>query len=196
MASTNLLDMAVSTSGATSPASAGSITTTFARDLVIFGVADQTPNTFGAPQGTWSALTTVSSNATIQDVWYQVVASTGTFAPSATEIASTAGMPRSRVPRALTTDRRSLTWSSPSPGRRHRGHPRRGSRRRRRSRRRGRRRRATRSRRPRSEPHRWSGPSLASSASRSASAPVFQLVQPRPSSRTAPCSPRNPYHCD
>ena len=85
MASTNLLDMTVSTSGATSPASAGSITTTFARDLVIFGIADQTPNTFGAPQGTWNALTSVSSIATIQDVWYQAVTTTGTFAPSATE---------------------------------------------------------------------------------------------------------------
>lgn len=85
MASTNLLDMAASTSGATSPASAGSITTTFARDLLIFGVADQTPNTFGTPQGTWNAFTAVSSNATIQDVWYQIVTSTGTFAPGVTE---------------------------------------------------------------------------------------------------------------
>lgn len=85
MASTNLLDVTASTSGATSPASAGSITTTFAHDLLIFGVADQTPNTFGVPQGTWNAFTTVSSNATIQEVWYQIVTGTGTFAPGVTE---------------------------------------------------------------------------------------------------------------
>jgi hypothetical protein len=85
MASTNLLDKTVSTSGTSSPAGAGSITTTSASELVIFGVGDQTPNTFGAPQGTWNALTTVSSNATVQDVWYLLAPATGTFAPGVSE---------------------------------------------------------------------------------------------------------------
>jgi len=85
MATTNLLDMALSTSGTTSPAGAGSITTSSAREIVIFGVGDQTPNTFGAPQGAWASLPTVTSNATVQSVWWQDLTAGATVAPTVTE---------------------------------------------------------------------------------------------------------------
>jgi hypothetical protein len=86
MATSNVLDATHASANSSSPASSGAIVTTTARDLVIFGVADGAPNTFGAPsQGTWSALTGVSSNVIVQSEWYQVVSATGTYNPQVTE---------------------------------------------------------------------------------------------------------------
>lgn len=88
MATSNLLDGASATSGTASPASAGTITTTTARDLVIFAVADSAPSTFGVPsQGPWSAMEAMTSAAIVQDEWYTVVDAPGTSDPQVTETA-------------------------------------------------------------------------------------------------------------
>jgi hypothetical protein len=79
-------DGAKSDSGTTSPASAGALSV-HARDLVIFGVGDQLPNTYGMPQGAWTALMPASSDHTEQRVWFTIAAATGTLAPSVTETA-------------------------------------------------------------------------------------------------------------
>lgn len=79
-------DGAISADGTASPASAGALSV-HAHDLVIFGVGDQMPNTFGAPAGGWTALMPASSDHTEQDVWFTVAAATGTLAPSVTETA-------------------------------------------------------------------------------------------------------------
>ncbi|HET9988735.1 MAG TPA: hypothetical protein VFQ65_09445 [Kofleriaceae bacterium] len=87
MAATNVLDVATVANGTTSPASAGAIVTTNARDLVVFAVGDGSPNTFGAPApGTWTAMTGLGSPIS-QLEWYQLRASTGTIAPQVTETA-------------------------------------------------------------------------------------------------------------
>jgi len=81
-----VLDDSIATSGTTSPASAGSIATT-GPALVLFGVADGSPNTFGAPApGTWTLMTGIAG-ADVQNEWYRVATSAGTFAPSVTETA-------------------------------------------------------------------------------------------------------------
>jgi hypothetical protein len=55
------------------------ITTSHAPDLLIFGVADYLPNTFGTPTGgPWTMFDTVMSNS-IQTVWYQVATSPGVY---------------------------------------------------------------------------------------------------------------------
>src|SRR5262245_22820358 len=54
LATTATLDIARSTSGAGTTASAGTLTTANARDLIVFAVSAQAPNTFGTPsQGPW-----------------------------------------------------------------------------------------------------------------------------------------------
>ena len=69
-----------------SPASAPTITTTNAKDLIIFGVDNGSPNTFGSPGGSWVAMTaTPSVGSGEQSSWYQTVSSTGSFSPSVTE---------------------------------------------------------------------------------------------------------------
>jgi len=79
------LDRATSTSGLSSPASSGSITTANARDLIIFGATAQAPNTFGTPsQGPWTMLNGVVGQLDVQGEWYRVVTATGTFAPAVT----------------------------------------------------------------------------------------------------------------
>jgi hypothetical protein len=82
----SVFDGAKSANGTTSPASAGA-QSVHADDLVIFGVADQAPTTFGMPQGGWMPLMPVSSNHTEQRVWFTVAAATGTLAPAVTETA-------------------------------------------------------------------------------------------------------------
>lgn len=83
-----VLDGATSTSGIASPASAGSITTT-GPTLVMFGVADGSPNTFGAPTpGTWTLMTGIAG-ADVQNEWYRVATMAGTFAPTVTDTAHT-----------------------------------------------------------------------------------------------------------
>ena len=85
LATANTLDTATAMAGASSPASAGTIVTSFAPDLVIFGVADYTPNTFGTPNGgSWTTLDTAMSNS-IQTVWYQVAPMAGTQGPQVSE---------------------------------------------------------------------------------------------------------------
>lgn len=79
-------DGAMSTDGTTSPATAGSLAV-HERDLVIFGVGDQLPNTYGTLDGGWTALMPAKSNHTDQRVWFTVAAATGTIAPSVTETA-------------------------------------------------------------------------------------------------------------
>jgi hypothetical protein len=79
------IDKSADLAGTTSPASAGSITTTNAADLVIFGVANNTGNTFGSPTpGSWTALTAVTTPEA-QTTWYQIAAATATFNPTVTE---------------------------------------------------------------------------------------------------------------
>jgi hypothetical protein len=81
------VDKSADLAGTTSPASAGSITTTNATDLVIFGAANSTGNTFGTPTpGTWTALTAITSPEA-QTTWYQIASATGTFNPTVTETA-------------------------------------------------------------------------------------------------------------
>jgi hypothetical protein len=79
-------DGAKSAYGSASPASAGA-QSVHANDLVIFGVADQAPTTFGMPEGGWMPLMPARSNHTEQRVWFTVAAATGTLAPSVTETA-------------------------------------------------------------------------------------------------------------
>jgi hypothetical protein len=79
LVTTNPLDLATATSGSASPASAGTITTSHAPDLLIFGAADYVPNTFGTPTGgPWTLLDSITSNS-IQTVWYRVATTTGTY---------------------------------------------------------------------------------------------------------------------
>jgi hypothetical protein len=58
-----------------------------AGDLVVFGVADQLPTTFGDPAGEWMPLMSARSNHTEQRVWFTTAASTATISPSVTETA-------------------------------------------------------------------------------------------------------------
>jgi hypothetical protein len=82
-----VLDGAISTFGTTSPASAGSISTTGAT-LVLFAAANGGSNTFGAPTpGTWTAMTGITG-VNMQNEWYRVAPSPGTFAPAVTETAN------------------------------------------------------------------------------------------------------------
>ena len=88
MASTNVLDAAMSMSGESSPATAGAAGVG-PRELALFAVADLTPNTFGTPaQGTWTALMPVSSSSTTQQVWYAIATTPGSLAPSVPETAN------------------------------------------------------------------------------------------------------------
>ena len=72
--------------GTSSPATAGPVSTTHAHDLLLFGVGDGYPNTFGAPAG-FTALTGVSGVGTgvSQGGWYRDVLATGTYSASVTE---------------------------------------------------------------------------------------------------------------
>jgi hypothetical protein len=81
-----LLDIAAAIAGTTSPASAPSITTTTVNDLLIFGVAQGSSGTFGAPTaggtpGSWTAMTAITT-PTAQSSWYQNVSPTGAYNPS------------------------------------------------------------------------------------------------------------------
>lgn len=77
------LDGAVANDGVTSVATTGAITTQHPDDLLVFAVACTSPNTFGTvTPGTWSAADQASSTETSQGVWYQIVASAGSYAPS------------------------------------------------------------------------------------------------------------------
>lgn len=88
VATSNIIDGARATAGTASPAGAGAITTTNPQDLLIFGVADSAPNTWGVPsQGAWTAMTSISTPAIAQLAWYQVVSSSGSYGPQVSETA-------------------------------------------------------------------------------------------------------------
>jgi len=87
LVTTNLVDAGAATSGTTSPADAGPITTTHAHDLLLFGAADGAPNTWGSPGAGWTALTPMTGSIT-QAQWYRYVTSTGTYEPTASETAN------------------------------------------------------------------------------------------------------------
>jgi len=79
----NILDKARSTSGSTSPASAGSIAPTNAKDLVLFAASAYAPNTFGTPSPeTWTPLTGISQTAITQREWYLVQSAAMSHAPA------------------------------------------------------------------------------------------------------------------
>jgi hypothetical protein len=80
------LDMATASNGLTGDATAGTITTTHAHDLLLFAVTDHSPVTFGGPTpGSWSAMTTIDDNGCMQAPWYADVTTTGAYAPSTTQ---------------------------------------------------------------------------------------------------------------
>ena len=86
MASTSVSDGAGSTAGNTSPAAAGTPVSVAAGDLLIFGAADQTPNTFGNPApGAWTVIDSVTSNATTETAWFEIAPSAGSYAPTVSE---------------------------------------------------------------------------------------------------------------
>jgi hypothetical protein len=88
LATANLLDGHTAMSGLTSPARAGAFATTNAHDLLLFGVADATPNSFGNPlPGTWTQLAPVTGFI-VQGEWYRVVTATGTYTPTVSETAN------------------------------------------------------------------------------------------------------------
>jgi len=89
LATTSALDNATATAGGGANASAGTIATTNANDLVVFGVADSAPNSWGTPgPGAWSGLQQVSSQVITQAAWYRLVSATGSYAPQVAQTAS------------------------------------------------------------------------------------------------------------
>ncbi|MFI5342339.1 MAG: DUF2341 domain-containing protein, partial [Candidatus Methylomirabilales bacterium] len=83
------LDKAAAQSNTTSPASASSITTTNANDLLIFAAAIFLGNTAGPPtaggtSGSWEAMNSIAVTGfnDVQSSWYQVVSATGTYNPT------------------------------------------------------------------------------------------------------------------
>jgi hypothetical protein len=89
LAITAMLDGASSDGRLVSPAAPGPITTTNANDLLLFGVTDTLPNTFGTPgPGSWTAMTSLEVAQCRQVAWYSVVSATGTYAPTVTETAN------------------------------------------------------------------------------------------------------------
>lgn len=85
VATVNTLDIAAAKSGQSSPASAGPIITTHARDLLLFAVADEAPNVFGAIAPPWSPLASVESPVVDQSAWYTFVSAAGTYQPQVSE---------------------------------------------------------------------------------------------------------------
>ena len=87
LAAANMLDGSATLDGMASPASAGAITTTNPRDLILFAASDNTPNTFGVPgPGTWTALP-VLDHAVIQSAWYLTTDAAATLSPAVSETA-------------------------------------------------------------------------------------------------------------
>ena len=71
--------------GVASPSTAGSITTSGSPRLLLFAVANFTPNTVGTPtDGPWKNLMPIVGLVEIR-IWYRVVTTTGSFAPTVTE---------------------------------------------------------------------------------------------------------------
>jgi len=76
------LDGANADANITPTASAGSITT-HARDLVVFGISNTAPATFGTPApGTWTQMKDASSAETVASSWYREVPTVGAVSVS------------------------------------------------------------------------------------------------------------------
>jgi len=72
-------------SGLATPADPLAITTTHAHDLVLLGVGDLTPNTFGIPgPGAWTALTPIDADISL-GAWFRIVSVAGTVHPTVSE---------------------------------------------------------------------------------------------------------------
>ena len=85
LATTAPLDGAHAANGLASPADPGAITTANARDLLIVGVGDGVPNTFGAPTpGTWIALTPITADISLA-AWYRTQTTAGIVHPTVSE---------------------------------------------------------------------------------------------------------------
>lgn len=85
LATTDTIDAAAALPGTTSPATAGTITTTTAPTLVVFAVNDYLPNEFGAPTGgAWTELDTQRSDS-VQRVWASIAHAPGELAPAVDE---------------------------------------------------------------------------------------------------------------
>gem|GEM_PF-3221982 len=79
------IDVTSAAAGNVSPSSAGAITTTGAPRLILFSVANYTPNTFGTPSdGPWQSLMAINGAVEVR-TWYRVVTATGMFAPTVSE---------------------------------------------------------------------------------------------------------------
>ncbi len=79
------VDGARALDGTTSPADPGAITTANAHDLLVFGVGDGVPNTFGVPApGAWTALTPISADISLA-AWYRIQTVAGTVHPTVSE---------------------------------------------------------------------------------------------------------------
>jgi hypothetical protein len=81
----NPFDTAHAHSGLVSPADPLAITTTHAHDLVLFGAADLTPNTYGTPgPGAWTALTPIQADISLA-AWFRIVNVAGAVHPTVSE---------------------------------------------------------------------------------------------------------------
>jgi hypothetical protein len=86
LATTNSLDAARAENGTGNPVSAASITTTNARDLLLFAATTAAPNTYATPTpGTWTAMPAISSPTFVQGEWYRIVTTPGAYAPQVTQ---------------------------------------------------------------------------------------------------------------
>ena len=89
LATTNSIDTARADDGAGATITAGSITTTTTRDLLLFAATASSPTTFGTPTpGTWVTLQGITSTTFSQGEWYRIVTANDTFAPSVTQTGS------------------------------------------------------------------------------------------------------------
>jgi len=85
LAPANLIDVTKASSGGSSPASTGSLSTTSAPTLVLLAAAAFGATTWGVPTGgAWTPMMGVSG-AVSQAAWYRVVTAPGTFGPIVTE---------------------------------------------------------------------------------------------------------------
>jgi hypothetical protein len=90
MASSAVLNDALSMSGTTSPAYAGTLAAVLARDLVIFGASDKASNVFGTPvPAGWTMIDSMSSSVTQQTVWFEIAVTDGSSAPAVSETGNT-----------------------------------------------------------------------------------------------------------
>ncbi len=81
------VDGAHALDGTTSPADPGAMTTTNAHDLLVFGVGDGAPNTFGVPApGAWIPLSPINADITLA-AWVRIQTTAGVVHPTVTETA-------------------------------------------------------------------------------------------------------------